>query len=108
MREDALAREVGLEPGELLLDLPARQAMFGVDLPLKTRAGDVEWLTDASRSGELGLRGVAEELYHSAQRLRVFVARPVELLSDGVLGVVTLPEAEVVRRLEADESLLSA
>ncbi len=106
--EDALAKEVGLEPGELLLDLPARQAMFGVDLPLKTRSGAVEWLTDENRSGELGVRGVAEELYHSAQRLRVFVARPVALLADAVLGVVTLPEGEVARRLDDGEALLRA
>ncbi|MEE8477241.1 MAG: hypothetical protein V3S19_02670, partial [Gemmatimonadales bacterium] len=106
--EDALAKEVGLEPGELLLDLPARQAMFGVDLPLKTRSGAVEWLTDENRSGELGVRGVAEELYHSAQRLRVFVARPVTLPANAVLGVVTLPEGEVARRLDDGEALLRA
>jgi hypothetical protein len=104
--EDALANEVGLEPGQLLLDLPARQAMFGVDLPLKTRSGAVEWSTGESRSGELGLRGVAEQLYHSAQRLRVFVSRPVALQSDAVLGVVTLPEGEVAGRLEGGEPLL--
>jgi HD superfamily phosphohydrolase len=106
--EDALARAAGLKPGELLLDLPARQAMFGVDLPLKTRSGAVEWLTDASRSGELGLGGVAEQLYHSAQRLRVFVARPVALQTDAVLELVTLPAGEVARRLEAGERLLIA
>jgi HD superfamily phosphohydrolase len=104
--EDALAGEVGLESGELLLDLPARQAMFGVDLPLKTRSGAVEWLTDASRSGELGLGGVAEQLYHSAQRLRVFVARPVALQDKAVLGVVTLPESDGARRLESGEPML--
>ena len=80
--------------------------MFGVDLPLKTRSGAVEWLTDASRSGELGLGGVAEQLYHSAQRLRVFVARPVALQDKAVLGVVTLPEEEVARRLESGEPML--
>jgi HD superfamily phosphohydrolase len=104
--EDALAGEVGLEPGELLLDLPARRAMFEVNLPLKTRSGEVELLTDASRSGELGLGGVAEELYHSAQRLRVFVGRPVALQADTVLGVVTMPEEEVERRLESGEPML--
>jgi hypothetical protein len=51
---------------------------------------------------------VAEQLYHSAQRLRVFASRPVTLQGDAVLGVVTLPEDEVARRLEADEPLLRA
>ena len=72
--EDALAREVGLAPGELLLDFPARSSMLGVDLPLRTRGGTVERLTDAGRAGQLGLPRVADELYRSARRLRVFVA----------------------------------
>jgi len=101
--EDALALAVGLEPGGLLIDLPARTAMFGVHLPLKARNGAVEWLTGPSRSGELGLRGVAEELYHSAQRLRVFVAEAVSLPTEALLDVVTLPADEVDRRLERRE-----
>ena len=66
---------VGLAPGELLLDFPARSSMLGVDLPLRTRGGTVERLTDAGRAGQLGLPRVADELYRSARRLRVFVAR---------------------------------
>ena len=72
--EDALAREAGLEPGELLLDFPARSSMLGVDLPLRHRGGSVERLTDEGRAGQLGLPRVADELYRSARRLRVFVA----------------------------------
>jgi hypothetical protein len=74
--EDALAIECGLEPGELLLDFPARPSMLSVDLPLATRGGRVERLTDEGRAGQLGLPRVADELYRSARRLRVFVARP--------------------------------
>src|SRR4029079_16154404 len=40
--EDALASEVGLTPGALLIDFPARSAMLGVNLPLRTRSGSVE------------------------------------------------------------------
>jgi HD superfamily phosphohydrolase len=77
--EDALAREAGLAPGELLLDFPSRPSMLSVDLPLRLRDGGVERLTDAGRAGHLGLPRVAEELYQSARRLRVFSARPATL-----------------------------
>ena len=52
--------------------------MLGVDLPLRTRDGAVERLTDAGRAGQLGLPRVADELYRSARRLRVFVAAAPE------------------------------
>ena len=74
--EDTLAIECGLDRGELLLDFPARASMLSVDLPLATRGGRVERLTDEGRAGQLGLPRVADELYRSARRLRVFVARP--------------------------------
>jgi hypothetical protein len=86
--EDAVAAECGLAPGELLIDFPARASMLAVDLPLVTRAGEIERLTDAGRAGQLGLPRVADELYRSARRLRVFVARPPARAPDMVLGLV--------------------
>jgi HD superfamily phosphohydrolase len=100
--EDALAEEVGLAPGELLLDFPARSSMLGVDLPLRTRAGTIERLTEAGRAGQLGLPRVADELYRSARRLRVFVAQPVTApLEQRLFQLITLPAAEVDRRVSA-------
>jgi HD superfamily phosphohydrolase len=100
--EDSVAARVGLEPGELLLDFPARSSMLGVDLPLRTRSGAIERLTDAGRAGQLGLPRVADELYRSARRLRVFVARtPVRPL-EGVPELLTWPAEEITRRM-ADE-----
>ena len=61
--------------GGVLIDYPERTSMLQVDLPLLTRAGDVDRLTDAGRPGELGLPGVAEELYRSARRLRIFTSQ---------------------------------
>jgi uncharacterized protein len=87
--EDAVAAECGLAPGELLIDFPARPSMLAVDLPLVTRGGDIERLTDAGRAGQLGLPRVADELYRSARRLRVFVARPPARAPDMVLGLVS-------------------
>jgi HD superfamily phosphohydrolase len=104
--EDALALEVGLHPGELLLDFPSRHSMLGVDLPLKLRDGGVERLTDEGRAGHLGLPRIAQELYRSARRLRVFVARPVRGSVEGVVGLVARGGAEVSARIEAGKPLL--
>ena len=97
--ENALACEVGLSAGDLLVDFPARSSMLGVDLPLRTRNGSIERLTDAGRAGQLGLPRVADELYRSARRLRIFVANPPERPLSGILDFLTRPAAEVARRL---------
>lgn len=77
--EDTLADRLGLGAGDVLIDFPARSAMLGVDLPLVTRRGEIERLTDQGHRGQLGLPQVAEELYRSARRLRIFTARPVAM-----------------------------
>ena len=97
--EDQLAREAGLEPGELLLDFPSRHSMLGVDLPLKLRDGTVERLTDEGRAGHLGLPRIAAELYQSARRLRVFVARPPGTALAEAPALVAMTALEVADRL---------
>ena len=104
--EDALAREVGLAPGDVLLDFPARSSMLGVDLPLRTRGGPVERLTDAGRAGQLGLPRVADELYRSARRLRVFVADTPRAPLHGVPDLLTCPATELRARLDRGQALL--
>jgi HD superfamily phosphohydrolase len=104
--EDALAAEVGLAAGEVLLDFPARSSMLGVDLPLRTRSGAVERLTDAGRAGQLGLPRVADELYRSARRLRVFVREAPPAPLRGVPELLTCPAGELRRRLDDRSSLL--
>jgi HD superfamily phosphohydrolase len=104
--EDAVAARVGLGQGELLLDFPARSSMLGVDLPLRTRGGTIERLTDAGRAGHLGLPRVADELYRSARRLRVFVARTPDRPLEGLLELLTWPAEEVTRRLAEEVSLV--
>jgi HD superfamily phosphohydrolase len=102
--EDAMAARLGLGPGELLIDFPARSSMLGVDLPLRTRGGTVERLTDAGRAGQLGLPRVADELYRSARRLRVFVAAPPRGAVDDVLELLTCPAPELEARLAGEAS----
>jgi hypothetical protein len=104
--EDALAVAGGLAPGELLLDFPSRSSMLGVDLPLRLRGGGVDRLTDEGRAGQLGLPRVADELYRSARRLRLFVARPLVCSLEGLLGLLTLPAEELSRRLQEGQPLL--
>jgi HD superfamily phosphohydrolase len=94
--EDALGREAGLAPGQLLLDFPSRPSMLSVDLPLRLRDGTTDRLTDAGRAGHLGLPRVAEELYQSARRLRVFTAVPATLALEKVIEVVQLPRDEAL------------
>ncbi|HEY3012072.1 MAG TPA: HD domain-containing protein [Gemmatimonadales bacterium] len=103
--EDAIAAQVGLSPGGLLIDFPARSAMLGVNLPLRTRSGAVERLTDAGRAGHLGLPRVADELYHSARRLRIFVARQPNRALEDVLALLTWPADEIESRLTKGTAL---
>ena len=105
--EDAVAAEVGLEPEDVFIDFPARAAMLGVNLPLRTRSGSVERLTDEGRAGHLGLPRVADELYRSARRLRIFVASPPHRSLDFVLELLTWPAEEVERRLRAEMAFSS-
>jgi len=98
--EDEVAVACGLETGELLIDFPERASMMAVNLPLVTRSGVAERLTGEGRAGHLGLPRVADELYQSARRLRVFVARPPTRAPEFVPRLVGLPGDEVLRRLE--------
>jgi HD superfamily phosphohydrolase len=103
--EDAIAARVGLQPGDLLIDFPARTSMLGVNLPLRTRGGAVERLTDAGWAGHLGLPRVADELYRSARRLRIFVGESPNKSLDGVIALLACPAEEVEHRLKTEITL---
>ena len=101
-----MAREVGLAPGEVLLDFPARSSMLGVDLPAphawrRRRAPD-----GRGASRPLGLPRVADELYRSARRLRVFVKDAPTVPLHGVPELLTCTADEVRRRLDEGSPLL--
>jgi hypothetical protein len=104
--EDALAAQLGLPPGGLLLDFPSRSSMLGVNLPLRTRRGTIERLTDAGRAGQLGLPQVADELYRTARRLRIFVSSSPGASLDAIVPLLTNPAGEVRRRLREGADLL--
>ena len=71
--ENALAPELRLAPGELLLDFPVKTQMLGLDLPVLRKSGDVRRLTHGGWEGSINLPKLADELYRSARWLRVFV-----------------------------------
>lgn len=73
--EDEIARDIGMKPGEVLLDFPVKTQMLGLDIPVRRRSGEVERLTGEGWPGTINLPTLSEELYRSARWLRVFVAR---------------------------------
>ena len=104
--EDRLARAVGLEPGELYLDFPAKPDMLALDLLLVERDGTVTPLAGAEAARHLGLPRVAAELYRSARRLRVFVLGAASVPAQAIVELVTLPREEVAARVAGESPLL--
>ena len=90
--EDAIAAELGVRAGAVLLDYPAKTQMLGLDLLVLRRGGGVARLTAAGWEGAINLPTLAEQFYRSARWLRVFVARDV-------VGRVTVPRERVVALL---------
>ncbi len=103
--EDQLARELGLEPGELLLDYPVKTQMLGLDIPVLRRDGSVRRLTAAGWEGAVNLPKLSEELYGSARWLRVFTVRRLPLARQAIIRLAAMP-AEKVRALLGSSSLL--
>ena len=104
--ENALALELGLGAGALLLDYPAKTEMLGLDLPLVRRDGEVRRLTARSLEGAINLPSLSEHLYQSARWLRVFVASPCEIPRDRLLALVRRTPEEIRGHLAAGDRLL--
>jgi HD superfamily phosphohydrolase len=104
--ETALARELGLAPGEILLDFPAKPQMLGLDIPVVRRGGDVERLTAEGIAGAVSLPTLSAELYGSARRLRVFVADSCEVPLDAIVDVVRRDGDDVAERLHEGRRLV--
>jgi len=87
--EDELARELRLGPGEVMIDFPAKRAMFQLDLLLQRRDGSVVRLSPEGLPGILEIGRVARDLYRTARVLRVFTFERRELSADRVLDLIT-------------------
>ena len=105
--EDQLARELGLDSREVLLDYPVKTQMLDLDLPVLHRSGEVRRLTAHGLEGVINLPQLSNELYRSARWLRVFVARPVQMDRKAVVRLATMPEGQVRSRVANGEPLLS-
>lgn len=106
--EDALANELSLPPGALLLDYPAKTQMLGLELPMRRRDGRVELLTAAGWDGAMNLPRLSDEFYRSARRLRVFTADRAPIPTDAVLRVLQQDAASVRDRLDRGVALLGS
>jgi uncharacterized protein len=104
--ETALATELGMMPGQLLLDFPAKPQMLGLDIPVVRRGGRVERLTTEGIADAVSLPTLSEELYRSARRLRVFVGESREVPVDGILALLRKDADEISERLRAGRALL--
>src|SRR2546426_518184 len=104
--EDRLARDLGLSPGELFLDFPAKAAMLALDLPLVKRDGSVTQLGGVEAAAHLGLPRVAAELYRSARRLRVFVLGEARVEAKRVVELVMLPREAVASMVEEGRPMI--
>jgi HD superfamily phosphohydrolase len=108
--EDALAGELGLAPGELLVDFPAKTQMLGLDLPVLRRGGQVARVTAAGWEGAINLPTLSAQLYRSARWLRVFVSRRAagraEVPRERLLGVLQRPAEELRAAVAAGTALL--
>ena len=105
--EDQIARELGLKPGEVLLDYPVKTQMLDLDLLVLRRTGEVRRLTGEGFEGSINLPSLSNELYRSARWLRIFVARPVQLDRKAVMRFATTPESVIRSRVANGEALLS-
>jgi HD superfamily phosphohydrolase len=98
--ENALARELGLAPGELLLDYPKKTQMLGLNLLVQRRAGGVRRVTASGWEGAINLPKLSEELYRSARWLRVYTARRTSLEAEGIVRLASVSREEVRSRLD--------
>ena len=104
--EDALARELGLEPGDLLLDYPTKTQMLGLDLLVQRPYGEVRRVTAAGWEGAINLPKLSDELYHSARWLRVYTSVRRAIDPNKVIALASLSREEVRARLDRGAELL--
>jgi len=93
--EDDLAAELGLEPGEVVIDFPAKPAMFQLDVLVERRGGSIERLGLEGLPGVLDLPKLAQQLYTTARVLRVFTFERRDVPLELVLDRITRPVGSV-------------
>jgi len=83
--EDDLALDLGLEPGEVVIDFPAKRAMFQLNVLVERRGGQIQRLGQGGLPGLLDLPRLADNLYTTARVLRVFTFERRSITAEDVL-----------------------
>jgi hypothetical protein len=106
--EEAIAKELGVPHGSVFIDYPEKKAMFGLNLLVQRRNGEVLRLGPEGQAGLIGLPRIADELYRTARVLRVFVAgQRVRLKKEKVIELALSSEAEVLAKARAGQSFVA-
>jgi hypothetical protein len=92
--------EVGLQPGELLLDYPTKTQMLGLDLLVQRRTAKSA-RDRGGWEGAINLPKLSDELYHSARWLRIYTSRRGGDRSEQVIALASLSRDEFASRLDA-------
>lgn len=106
--EQRIAEELAVPAEDVYLDYPEKPAMFGLDLLLQRRSGELTRLGPSGQAGLIGLPRIADELYRSARMLRLYTAggrRSVDVAD--LTALAQLDEAEAETRLGSGAALLS-
>jgi HD superfamily phosphohydrolase len=106
--ENALARELHLEPGDVLLDYPTKTQMVGLDLLVLRRGGAVRRLTAEGWQGSINLPKLSEEFYRSARWLRVYTSTRLVIEPRRVLDLFQQSAEQVKASLASGSPLLSS
>jgi HD superfamily phosphohydrolase len=106
--ENALALELGLSPGEVLLDYPVKTQMLGLDMLVQRSDGEVRRLTARGWEGEgaINLPKLSEEFYRSARWLRVYTHERRVIPREAVLALVSQPAEDIRAAMSAGTPLL--
>lgn len=104
--EDRLCRDLGLEPGHLFLDYPAKPGMMDLQMLVVRKEGDVLRLTSTGRAGLIDLPRLGRDLYRSARVLRVLTFPRTEIDREPLLRLLTQPADRIAELLAADRPLL--
>lgn len=106
--EEALAAELGLPAGGVFLDFPEKPGMFGLDLLVQRRSGEIQRLGPGGRVGLIGLPRIAEELYQTARVLRLFTwGERRSVAPQSVARLARMDAATVEGALNAERPLLT-
>ena len=93
--EDDLALDLDLEPGEVVIDFPAKKAMFQLNVLVERRDGQIQRLGLGGLPGLLDLPRLADNLYTTARVLRVFTFEQRSIKADDIIARITRPAGTV-------------